>query len=210
MPTLRLRPEFENALRTLPGVQAASVVTAPDRTPTEVHVLARPGKAPKQLVRDVQSLALAQYDLDIDHRIVSIVQIAADEAGSVNSADPPRLRLAALSVRTADQLLEAEVTLAAGERTYAGRAAAAALGAQRARAIAGATLDALAGVLGHPCAVESSTIASTGERSIALTVLAVGDDGGERLVSGSAVVREDPDDATARSVLDALNRLLGH
>ena len=79
MPTLRLLPQLEEALRQIPGVRAASVVTGPDAVPTEVHVLATPGKAAKQVVRDVQSLAMARYDIDIDHRIVSVVQIGEDE-----------------------------------------------------------------------------------------------------------------------------------
>ena len=33
MPTLRLLPELEDALRHLPGVKAASVVTGPDAVP---------------------------------------------------------------------------------------------------------------------------------------------------------------------------------
>ena len=79
MPTLRLLPELEDSLRQIPGVKAASVVTGPDAVPTEVHVLASPGKPAKQVVRDVQSLALARYDIDIDHRIVSVVQIGEEE-----------------------------------------------------------------------------------------------------------------------------------
>jgi hypothetical protein len=75
MPTLRLRPDFEDALRLIQGVRAASVITRGDGQPTEIHVLAAPGRQPKQLVRDVQSLAMAQFDLDIDHRIVSVVQL---------------------------------------------------------------------------------------------------------------------------------------
>src|SRR3989337_387196 len=85
MPTLRLLPELEDALRHLPGVKAASVVTGPDAVPTEVHVLAAPGKAAKQVVRDVQSLALARYDIDIDHRIVSVVQMGDED---VRAAQP--------------------------------------------------------------------------------------------------------------------------
>ena len=81
MPTLRLLPELEDAIRHIPGVRAASVVTSAQAEPTEVHVLASPGKAAKQVVRDVQSLALARYDIDIDHRIVSVVQIE-DEASN--------------------------------------------------------------------------------------------------------------------------------
>jgi hypothetical protein len=35
-------------------------------------------------VRDVQSLAMAQFDIDLDHRIVSVVQIEDD---STDAAD---------------------------------------------------------------------------------------------------------------------------
>src|SRR4026209_953544 len=79
MPTLRLLPELEEALRQSPGVRAASVVTGPDAVPTEVHVLASPGKPAKQVVRDVQSMALARLDMAIDHRIVSVVLIGDEQ-----------------------------------------------------------------------------------------------------------------------------------
>lgn len=88
MALLRLLPELEDSLRAIPGVRAASVVTGPDARPTEVHVLANPGKPAKQVVRDVQSVAMAQFGLDIDHRIVSVVQIPQD-AVEVGDQTPP-------------------------------------------------------------------------------------------------------------------------
>jgi hypothetical protein len=42
-------------------------------------VLAQPGKPAEQIVRDVQSVALVEHGLDLDHRIVSVVQLAAEE-----------------------------------------------------------------------------------------------------------------------------------
>ncbi|MDH4159636.1 MAG: hypothetical protein OEV62_05210 [Actinomycetota bacterium] len=86
MPTLRLLPELEEAIRQIPGVRAVSVVTSAQAEPTEVHILASPGKAAKKVVRDVQSLALARYDIDLDHRIVSVVQI---EDETSNGDAPP-------------------------------------------------------------------------------------------------------------------------
>src|SRR5438046_2182514 len=74
MPTLRLLPELEECLRQVPGIRAASVVTGPDAVPTEIHIVASRAKGPKQVVRDVQSMALATFDVNIDHRIVSVVQ----------------------------------------------------------------------------------------------------------------------------------------
>ena len=94
MALLRLLPELEDSLRAISGVRAASVVTGADALPTEIHILANPGKPAKQVVRDVQSVAMAQYGIDIDHRIVSVVQIAVDAVEVGSSApelDTPRL-----------------------------------------------------------------------------------------------------------------------
>jgi hypothetical protein len=229
MPTLRLLPELEDALRHIQGVRAASVVTGPDAVPTEVHVLADPGKAPKQVVRDVQSLALARYDIDIDHRIVSVVQMGDDEvrasngqgtAPGANGSDgdgadgpetetPVRPAIAAITVRSGKGETEASVSLATGDQLFEGTATGPAGHTHRARLVAVATLDAVAELLGQPCEVESSTIVATGTRDVALTVLTMSVPRlGEQVLTGCAAVRGDEADAVARSVLAALNRQL--
>jgi hypothetical protein len=227
MPTLRLLPELEDALRHIQGVRAASVVTGPDAVPTEVHVLADPGKPAKQVVRDVQSLAMARYDIDIDHRIVSVVQMGDDEVRSTAPAASPgtetdavdeddeqadgvvRPAIAAVMVRSGKGETEASVTLAAGDQLFEGSSQGPAGASHRARLVAVATLDAVAELLGQPCEVESSTIVATGTREIALTVLTmVVPRTGEQVLTGCAAVRGDEADAVARSVLAALNRQL--
>ncbi len=235
MPTLRLLPELEDALRHIQGVRAASVVTGPDAVPTEVHVLADPGKPAKQVVRDVQSLAMARYDIDIDHRIVSVVQMGDDEVRAAPAAprtDPTdaaaleddaadaddaeaaddgvvRPAIAAIMVRSGKGETEASVTLAAGDQLFEGRSQGPAGASHRARLVAVATLDAVAELLGQPCEVESSTIVATGTREVALTVLTmVVPRTGEQVLTGCAAVRGDEADAVARSVLAALNRQL--
>jgi len=83
MPTFRLLPDLEEAIRHLPGIRAASVVTNAEKVPVEVHVLAAPGKPARHVVRDVQSLAMARYDIDLDHRIVSVVLLAEEDVPDV-------------------------------------------------------------------------------------------------------------------------------
>ncbi len=224
MPTLRLLPELEDALRHIQGVRAASVVTGPDAVPTEVHVLADPGKPAKQVVRDVQSLALARYDIDIDHRIVSVVQMGDDEVRPVNGqapvadgdgADGPetetpvRPAIAAITVRSGKGETEASVSLATGDQLFEGTSVGPAGHTHRARLVAVATLDAVSELLGQPCEVESSTVVATGTRDVALTVLTMSVPRlGEQVLTGCAAVRGDEADAVARSVLAALNRQL--
>jgi hypothetical protein len=215
MPTLRLLPELEEALRQIPGVRAASVVTGPDAVPTEVHVLASPGKAAKQVVRDVQSLAMARYDIDIDHRIVSVVQIGEDEPSlevvRPEAEEEPSTRpvIAAIMVRSSGGLIEATVSMSVGDTVFEGRAEGAAGHSHRARLVAMATLDAVHELLGQPCEIESSVVLPVGGRDVAISVLTLMvPRAGEQVLTGSAAVRGDEAEAVARSVLAALNRQL--
>ena len=218
MPALRLLPDLEDAIRHLPGVQAASVVTDADARPTEVHVLASPGKAAKQVVRDVQSLALARYEIDLNHRIVSVVQIGDEEPVDTDegsSDDSPstepsrRPAIAAVGLRTAGQEATASVTLRLRDDVFEGTQTGGSGVSQRARLVALATLEAVQELLGVPCQVESAQVVPAGPRSIALSVLTLSVPRlGEQVVTGCAVVRGDEADAVARSVLAALNRQL--
>ncbi len=221
MTTLRLLPELEQDLQRVPGVQAASVVTGPDAVPVEIHVLAAPTRAAKQIVRDIQSLAQAQHGLAIDHRIVSVVQLDVDDSPapapetpknghhSLEQQAPPRPAIASIMVRSAGPEAEAVVVLAASGLTFEGRATGASGLGHRSRLVARATLDALGELLGHSVEVDSADIVDAGPHRVAVTVLTIlAARSGEQLVSGSAVVRSDEADAIARSVLDALNRRL--
>lgn len=235
MPSLRLLPELEAAIRQIPGVRAASVVTDPQAEPTEVHVLAAPGKPAKQVVRDVQSLAMAQYDIDLDHRIVSVVQIDNDTADEVVTdhgdmgADVPvepnrgptpdrsdsleqveaaaRPVITEITLRSTGSEAEVEVSLALGEDQFVGLATGAGAATQRPRLVAQATLIALAELLGLPADVESASIVDTGTNPVALVVITISVPRlGSQSVAGSAVVRGDEADAIARAVLSAVNR----
>ena len=232
MPTLRLLPDLEDAIRQLTGVRAASVVTDGQANPTEVHVLASPGKPAKQLVRDVQSLAMAQFGIDIDHRIVSVVQIEDETVDlSVNAAPPAeddaeiarataaavldeveaaaRPIIAEIALRSTGSEAEAEVSVTFEGDTLVGTATGASAASQRPRLVAAATLAAIGELLGVPTDVESASIVDTGTNPVALVVLTLAVPRiGSQSVAGSAVVRGDEAEAVARAVLAALNRRL--
>ncbi len=220
VPTLRLLPEFEDDLKRLPGIIAASVVTGPDSVPTEIHVLAEPGKPAKQIVRDVQSYAMLRLGMDIDHRIVSVVQIGSDEVSLKVEPDEqheepaeqqvPRPAITSIMVRTSGNEAEAVVAITAfGGHVFEGRVVGPGAVSHRGRLVAQATLEALRDLLGTGAVVESADVVAAGHRQVALTVLNVTVPRlGDQLVTGSALVRGDESEALARSVLDALNRRL--
>jgi hypothetical protein len=238
MPSLRLLPDLEESIRQIPGVRAVSVVTDGRAQPTEVHVLAAPGKPAKQIVRDVQSLAMAQFDIDLDHRIVSVVQIeddtAEDSAGSVGATDDStaaetgapapeaveevlesieaqvRPMISEIGVRSTGAEIEVEVRLELDGDTFIGIERGAAAASARPRLVASATISALDELLGLPAAVESAAIVDTGTHAVALVVITLSVPRiGAQSLAGSAVLRGDETDAVARAVLAAVNRRLG-
>lgn len=220
MVNLRLLPELEEAIRRLPGVRAASVVTGPDARPTEVHVLASPDKAAKQVVRDVQSLALVQLDIDLDHRMISVVQLddndpSLQSRGSVaaddgRAGDRSRPAVECIGVRTRAGVVEVEVQLRGRLHLFVGTATGPSRRAHRPRVVAAAAISAVEELLSIRCDLESASVIHIDGRDVALTVLSLTDHRmSETLLTGSALVGIDESDAVVRSVLDALNRRLG-
>jgi hypothetical protein len=222
MTTLRLLPELEDALRQVPGIRAVSVVTGPDSMPTEIHIVANRSKGAKQVVRDVQSLALAAHGIDIDHRIVSVVQFddGDDNAPAVirlpdtpeqvaSSDNVPRPLIASISIRTAGSEADASVVVSTGDDSYEGRSIGPSTMSHRHTLVARATLDAVGELLGLPAEIEFATVTPMGTRRMAACVIQVAVPRvGELVLTGSALVRNDEADAVARAVLDALNRRL--
>jgi hypothetical protein len=69
--------QLEAEVRKIAGVKNARIIGTDG--PEEIHIVASATRSPKQVVRDVQSLAAAGYGLPIDHRIVSVVQLEESE-----------------------------------------------------------------------------------------------------------------------------------
>ncbi|MBX6371239.1 MAG: hypothetical protein IRZ02_03160 [Acidothermus sp.] len=211
MSSLRLLPELEESLRRVPGIRAASVVTDPDGKPTEIHVVASRSKNAKQVVRDVQSLAFARHGIEVDHRIISVVQFEDDELPIPSRPIelPPRPVISSISIRIAGSEADVCVGVDFGNDHYEGRSLGAAAMNQRHMLVARATLDAVAELLGMPAEIEYASVLTMGGRRLAACVVQISVPRvGELALSGSALVRNDEADAVARAVLDALNRRL--
>jgi hypothetical protein len=214
-PTLDLS-EVETELCRLPDVTAARLVADPIGRPLEVHVLAKAGKAAKQIVRDVQSVALASFGLELDRRIVSVVQLSSngsrhteDEYGPEASSRP---RIITVQAQSSGLRTTAQVTLSAQDDECTGYAEGTMAASVRPRLLAQATLDALRQL--EPAAefldVESAHVVRAGSHDVVVVLLVSVDPPHESHLSGSSIVRTHTDDAVVRAVLDATNRRLPH
>ena len=77
------------------------------------------------------------------------------------------------------------------------------------RLVARGVVEAVSGLTGDSSLeVDFADLVPAGTHSVALAVLRLATDKGDQVVSGSAIVRRDGNDAMARATLSALNRLI--
>jgi len=207
--------EYRALINRLPGVFAAGIRTNADGVINEIHVLASINRNPKQMARDIQSALLAAFNLDVDHRIISIAQLSGDPTESL-AAQPAeiqnaRLRYKGSSSSSEDGRYTVRVTLSNNGKDYSGTASCRDSAALRLRAIADATLNAVQEYVGIEdlytlVAVQSIDIAAT---SVVICLVQFnGDQDGCVLVGATESVMSEATDV-AKATLDALNRSIG-
>ena len=199
---------LEEAILQIPDVRAVRVVSDASGSPIEVHVVASGGKTPKQIVRDVQTVAQATSGVQIDHRIVSVVKFP--EEGQEQAVVPAELRVMfeEISTETRGSNSRIKVTLTRGGQQASGESAGLTSADSLIRLAAGAAVDAVKGLQsdGPWLALEDVALVHLGGRDVAVATIIMGP--GPQTVSGSAVVMGQPTEAAVKAVLDALNRRL--
>lgn len=195
---------LQDKIKRLDGVEAARVVAANGHI-DEIHVLARRNKTPKQIVRDVQSLSQALFGLNIDRRVVSVVQLSDADLDE-------GLRPALVDVAEALEGSRADVTVTLRwhDSLLIGKAAGAAAQATKARLVADATIGGLRQAISPEVAlaIGSMDVPTLGSRKVAIAQVVLVTEGTERMLIGCAYVEDDETRAVVRAVLDALNRFL--
>jgi hypothetical protein len=206
--------ELEDELCRLPGVHAVRVVGDRAGRPVEVHVLSDPTKPAKQTVRDVRAVAQTVFGIELDHRIVSVAQLNTNEQNTPVGIDfarsDTRSRVGSIQIDAIGLRAQVRVVLIDNDRELTGYAEGSVASAARPQLVAAAALDAVR--QGEPAAeaihITNAEISRIGTNRVAIVTVVYVDPPAELVVSGSAVVRRDRDDAVARALLDATNRRL--
>lgn len=206
--------ELEDELCRLVGVHAVRIVGDRAGRPTEVHVLADPSKPAKQIVRDVRAVAQTIFGIEIDHRVVSVAQLNTNDQNAPVGIELPRTetraRVTSINIEAIGLRAQVRVVLLDNDRELTGYAEGSVASVARPQLVASAALDAVR--QGEPAAeaihITNAEISRIGSNRVAIVTVVYVDPPNELVVSGSAVVRRDRDDAVARALLDATNRRL--
>lgn len=198
---LGIDPELlQEELTTLEGVRAVRVVGNPRGRIREIHIVADPGRTPKQIVRDVQTLCAAKFGTEIDYRIVSIVQIGAEGIARIG-VQPQTPTLESISWSLQSTQAQCRVVLVQDENHGMGEAAGVATKFSRANLAAKATIEAFRDLTKNEDGelLESSLIDLAGHR---VAVVAVST--GSQIATASALADLDDGQAIAKAILVAL------
>ena len=175
--------EIEETLARLPSINAVRLA-ADGSEVREVHVLASPEKAAKQVVRDVQTLALARFGIAIDRRAISVVQIGPERIGT----DEDRPAIMGVHEIPEGSRTTVVVTLLWHGEEYVGTATGPAAPSARLRLIGEAGLRAVEDIIGDQAlALDAIGAPGIGMRKVIVSVVVSTGPQGEEVVVGSAL-----------------------
>lgn len=211
----------EELLGSLTGVVSVRIVAQPGGDIQEIHLLTTEEVSPKQTVRNVESALLAQLDLAVDHRKISVARTSGGEGG-----DEPSRFLQAVPSRTEERLLfvghqtesqrshSVRMSVAVewkGER-YEGHAEGTDLPRSRLETVADATLRAVEAAMaddergGFTLALDGAKLIDAFERRYVLVAVHAITDREVTPLSGAAGVSDAPDRAVILATLQATDR----
>lgn len=198
---------IEKAIECVDGVLQVKVVG--DNTIEEIHVLSRPTKTPKLLVRDIETVLKARFNLSIDHKKVSVVTFDVGEESEEKVLFRPILW--GLTWKKSLNEVRVEVEVKLQDRIYKGVSSEETLHTKNHHLlIAHAAIYCINQMVGDGIfSVYGVSLHRLGEVEVALVFLDYkGHRKSEEMLVGSALVRDDVHEAIARAALDAVNRKL--
>jgi hypothetical protein len=198
---------IEQLLGQVRGVLAVRVVADAQGQIDEIHVVGTPERSPKAMVRDVESLLYVRGGIRLDHRKISLVQMAE----TVIQPTVVRVQLVELAWSASGEQPEVMITLSMGDRRFQGISRGGSESAEPPEMLIGyATIHALDQLIGPrgQFRLENLQRQPFGEIEVCLSHLSLTTDDGIETLLGISVVRGGDQAAIARAVLDAVNRRL--
>jgi len=221
----------EELLASLPGVVSAKIIAGPSGAVDEIHLLTSDEVQPKQTVRNVESALLAHLGMRVSHKKISVAitnepaMRRSGEFTSVAAATPPqampavpalpvedlrkrRLYFEDVEVRRSRTLgVACRVTLKKGDETFVGEAD----GMderQRIELAARAALAAISAAEGdtRTLGLEGCRQLDAFQRQFVFVGVTARFGRDSSLMTGSAEVKESPEQSAVLAILDATNR----
>jgi len=219
-PPLAVRAE--DVIRKLRDVSAVSVLVD-DGLIHEIHITTASNRAPKQLVRDVESALEAEMGIRVDHRCVSVAQKkeAAEESTLpelsvadfyIPESNAQRVRFGSVNVTFSEVKGNAKVELRLDAHESAGFADGSCDQHDVNRLIANATLQCIRQFIAEECSFSLGDVEviRLGPDEVVVANVKFLWGRTDRTLVGSTVVSQNLHQSIVYAVLDAVNRVFGN
>lgn len=193
---------FQNMIAKIDGVINVKLIDENDEI-KEIHILANNLRAPKQIVRDIESSLMAAYGYRIDRKVISIAQIQTED-----SEDFRRIKYNGINLKTEGIALECSVNLIYEGEEYCELVSGIKTASNRKKIVADATVKTIEKILGQAYLFNVEDVILNNSRDInfvsVLVNMVVNEE--EQTMVGSAIVKLDINEAIVKATLDAINR----
>jgi hypothetical protein len=193
---------FQEMISKVNGIISTKIIHKDDDI-QEMHVLANTLRAPKQIVRDIESILITSFDYRIDRKVISIVQIEADDCDPIK-----RIKLGGIFLDVQANMLECKVKLIYEDEEFFVSQVGIKTVANRKKIVAKATIDAIEKIIGQVFIFDVQDIITTTNGDITFVSVLVNMviNETEETMVGSAIVKNDMNEAIAKATLAAINR----
>lgn len=198
--------DIEQLVNQVQGVISSRVVQQGEEV-VEIHVLTDTSRAPKQLVRDIESAILVKLGQQIDYKRISIAQLGEEQKQLLEG---PRLKLLEISSTSSRNKLAVTITIGLGNEKFKATISGPNITKNRLTLASKATLTAVEKCYSISSKLEINQIEKvliSGHEAI-LAAVSLAFKSREEILLGTALIKGDVQEAAARAALDAINRRL--
>ena len=193
---------IQTAINRIEGVISSKVISEKNDV-KEVHVVTTTSRYPKQIVRDIESSLLASLDYRVDRKKISIAQIVDEDR-----EEQLRIKFGGVTLKTFENTIESSVRLHHKGEEYSVTLVGINTSSSRKKSVADATVKSVEKILGKTFLFEVQDVIITTSNDVTfvsvLVNMVVGK--GEETMVGSAIAKDDINNAIAKATLDAVNR----
>lgn len=196
---------MEEYLKKIRSVSGCKVVLDEDNNIEEIHIVSDLKRNPKQILRDIEAILMAEFDVVIDYKKVSIAQIKSDV---VQNDGDPRLKLKSIEFNNNGSNVEVRVVLEKQGQVYESSMSGVNTSSNVNRILGNTVLRAVE----IHCEIEDVFVFEDARlvnlSNVEVMVVSISSryNGREEVYTGSAKVGNDPREALARATMDAVNR----
>jgi hypothetical protein len=197
--------DIRKAIEGIKSVESCGIVTDENDHIEEIHIVADYNRSPKQISRDIQSLMISRFSLDIDHKKISIAQMRDVD---ISRNTDCRLKLKTIEYSVSGNKGEVKVVLEKDDVEFESMVSGNCTKFNTQRILSTAAIKAVERFLDKDdiFTFEDVKVITVSDSEIVVVSVVVMEAGQEKRLFGCSEINRDLNEAVVRATLDAINR----